>query len=138
MRILALDGGNTTGTALWTPDGLVLGKVVGRRMAYRLVAETPDLDAIAYEWFIIRQGLREAHADVVYINGAVEAEAERRGIPFYRYMPKESKRRVTDDMLKLIGWWPGFGLRTGGHAADAARVLYCVLEDYYPQEMPNG
>lgn len=137
VRILAFDSGNTSGTALWTPDGLVLGKVEGRLMAYRLLEVTPDLDSLAYEQFVIRQGLVEKYADVVYINGAIEAEAARRGIPFYRYTPRQSKSRVSDDTLKQMDWWPGFGLRTGGHAADAARILLCTLEDHYPEEIPH-
>lgn len=110
-------------------------------MAYRLLETTPDLDALAFERFVIRQPLKEDHASVVYINGAVEYEAQRRGIPAYGYTSYATKndrstKRVTDDMLIACGWWPKFGLRTGGHAADAARVLYRVLLDHYPLEFP--
>lgn len=141
MSILALDGGNTTGTALWTPGGLVLGKVVGREMAFSLLQTLPELRCLAYERFVVRGPLKEAHADVLYINGAVEGEAHRRGIPVYSYTSYQTKNarstvQVTDDMLKECGWWPGFGLRTGGHAADAARVLYLTLKDHYPEEFP--
>ncbi len=87
---------------------------------------------------MIRQPVKEAHADVVYINGAIEAEARRRRIPFYRYTPKASKSRVSDETLVAMGWWPNFGLRTGGHAADAARIMVCTLTDHYPQEMMDA
>lgn len=84
---------------------------------------------------MVWQGLKEEHADVLYINGAIEAEARRRGIPFYRYIPKQSKSRVSDELLQSLDWWPPFGMRTGGHAADAARILLCLLTDHYPMEM---
>lgn len=139
IRILAFDAGNKSGTALFdssAADGcaLTLGRVEGRNAAYDLIHETPDLTCFAYEQFVVRQGLKEIHADVIYINGAIEAEARRRRIPFYRYTPAQSKGRVSDALLKSIGWWPGFGLRTGGHAADAARILLCTLTDEYPLE----
>lgn len=135
LRILAFDAGNTSGTALYSGGELVLGCVVGRAAVYELLAKVEDIDALAYERFTIRQGLKEEHADVVYINGAIEHEAARRGIPFYFYTPRQSKSRISDDLLKGLGWWPGFGLRTGGHAADAARILLCTLTDHYPSEL---
>jgi hypothetical protein len=135
LRILALDAGNATGTALYSGGGLVQGVVRGRAAVYELLANVEDLDALAYERFTIRQGLKEEHADVVYINGAVEHEAARRGIPFYFYTPRQSKSRISDELLQSLGWWPNFGLRTGGHAVDATRILLCTLTDHYPQEM---
>ena len=135
LRILALDAGNATGTALYSAGGLVQGVVRGRAAVYKLLANVEDLDALAYERFTIRQGLKEEHADVVYINGAVEHEATRRGIPFYFYTPRQSKSRISDELLQSLDWWPNFGLRTGGHAADATRILLCSLTDHYPSEM---
>jgi hypothetical protein len=38
-------------------------------------------------------------------------------------------------MLDSLGWYPKFGLRTGGHAADATRILVCTLIDNYPMEL---
>ena len=135
LRILAFDAGNTSGTALYDGGSLVLGQCRGREAAFDLLAGAGELDALAYEQFVVRQGVKEEHADVLYINGAIEAEARRRRIPFYRYTPKQSKSRVSDDMLKSLGWWPPFGMRTGGHAADAARILVCTLIDNYPLEL---
>ena len=68
---------------------------------------------------VARQPIKEAHLDVLYINGAVEAEASRRNIPWYRYTPAQSKSRISDDTLKAMDWWPRW-LRTGGHASDAS------------------
>lgn len=133
--MLAFDAGNASGTALYSEGGLVLGVVKGRAAVYELLASVEDLDALAYERFTIRQGLKEEHADVVYINGAIEYEASRRGIPFYFYTPRQSKSRISDELLQSLGWWPNFGLRTGGHAADAARILLCTLTDHYPSEL---
>jgi hypothetical protein len=56
-------------------------------------------------------------------------------LPVFRYRPKASKSRVSDDQIKALGWYPPWGMRTGGHAADAVRVLICTLVDEYPEEM---
>lgn len=135
LRIFAFDGGNTTGTALYDRGSVHLGRAIGRSAAYDLLAITPDIDCYAYEQFVIRQPLKEDHATVVYVNGAIEAEARRRGVPVHRYTPRQSKSRVSDDQLHALGWYPKFGLRTGGHAADAARILLCTLIDHYPLEL---
>jgi hypothetical protein len=135
LRILAFDAGNTSGTALYDGGGLVLGQCRGREAAFELLSRVGRLDALAYEQFVIRQPIKDEHATVVYVNGAIEYEAWRRKIPFYRYTPAVSKRRISDELLQSLGWWPGFGLRTGGHAADAARILVCTLTDHYPMEM---
>lgn len=135
LRILAFDAGNTTGTALYDGGSLVQGAIRGRLAVYEFLARLEDLDALAYERFTIRQGLKEDHADVVYINGAIEHEATRRGIPFYFYTPRQSKSRISDELLQSLDWWPKFGLRTGGHAADATRILLCTLTDHYPSAL---
>lgn len=134
--IAAFDGGGTTGTAIYDNGIVTLGQIKKPRVnAYRYLRGLPPVSCLAYEWFVARQGVKEDHADVMYINGAIEAEADRRGVPFYRYLPRTSKSRVSDDTLKELGWWPGLGLRTGGHAADAARILLCTLTDEYPSEL---
>ena len=135
VRVLAFDAGNTSGTAFYDRGALVLGQCKGRAAAFDLLHHTPDLDALAYEQFVIRQPLKEDHATVVYVNGAIEYEAHRRGIPFYRYTPRQSKSRISDELLQSLDWWPPFGMRTGGHAADAARIMVCTLTDHYPLEM---
>lgn len=145
MRLLALDAGNCSGWALWDSEkGLSLEKVgcqgvkvdpIERRIpVYKRLLEERYVDAYAYEQFVVRQPIREAHSDVLYINGAVECAAASRNKPVHRYTPAVSKRRVSDNDLKNLGWWPGFGLRTGGHAADAARILVCMMQDHYPDE----
>ena len=134
-RVLAFDAGNTSGTAFYDRGSLVFGQCRGREAAFDLLAGTPGLDALAYEQFVIRQPIKDEHATVVYVNGAIEYVAHVQRIPFYRYTPAVSKRRVSNDLLKSIDWWPGFGLRTGGHAADAARILLCTLMDHFPTEL---
>jgi hypothetical protein len=95
----------------------------------------PSVDALAYEHFIAMQGVAEKHADALYIQGAIEYVGWERDIPVFRYRPKASKSRVSDDQIKALGWYPPWGMRTGGHAADAVRVLICTLVDEYPEEM---
>jgi hypothetical protein len=94
-----------------------------------------SMDALAYEHFIAMQGVAEKHADALYIQGAIEYVGWERDIPVFRYRPKASKSRVSDDQIKALGWYPPWGMRTGGHAADAVRVLICTLVDEYPEEM---
>jgi hypothetical protein len=109
---------------------------VRRTAAFGLLTEhAPHLDALGYEWFIARGPIKEAHADALYIQGAIEYLGWLWKIPVYRYTPRQSKSRVSDDQLKSLGFYPPWGMRTGGHAADAARILVCVLTDEYPQEL---
>lgn len=148
MIILAFDAGNTTGWALYADGEFSTGKIANEQVSkgnrnrgatYDFILDrvwTPD--ALAYEQFVVRQPVKEDHLDVMYINGAIESAAHRWNIPFYRYTPRQSKSRVSDDTLKELGWWPGFGLRTGGHCADAARILVCTLTDHYPEELMHG
>ena len=145
MRILAFDAGNCTGFAMFDHGSVVLGKLgcLGTKIAhdlrraptYDFLADTPEIDAYGYEQFVVRQPIKESHSDVLYINGAIEAEARCRRVPVYRYTAAVSKRRVSNDRLHELGLWPGFGLRTGGHAADAARILVCIIEDHYPHAL---
>ena len=143
-RILAWDPGNVSGTCLYDAGTVINGQVGDRkveprerrRAAFRLLAElAPTLDALAYEHFIARQGIEEKHADALYIQGAIEYVGCMLDIPVFRYTPRQSKSRVSDDKLKSLGWFPPWGMRTGGHAADAARILVCTLIDEYPQEL---
>lgn len=147
LRIFAWDPGNVSGTALYDNGTVVNGQVGDRtteprerrRAAFRLLIDVaPTCDALAYEHFIARQGISEAHADALYIQGAIEFVGCMLDIPVYRYTPRQSKSRVDDDKLKALGWFPPWGMRTGGHAADAARILVCTLIDEYPQELTNA
>lgn len=61
----------------------------------------------------------------------------RRGWQWFRWMSSTSTTCDHDDAVDGMCWWPPFGLRTGGHAADAARILVCTLIDHYPLEMMN-
>jgi hypothetical protein len=144
LRLLAFDPGNVSGWCLYDSGTIKQGQVgdrtleprVRRRAAFGLLAElAPTVDALAYEHFIAIQGIAEKHADALYIQGAIEYVGACLNIPVYRYRPKPSKSRVSDDQLKELGWYPPWGMRTGGHAADATRILVCTLVDEYPQEM---
>jgi hypothetical protein len=95
----------------------------------------PTCHALAYEHFIARQGVVEKHADALYIQGAIEYVGCMLEIPVFRYTPRQAKSRVSDDQLKELGFYPPWGMRTGGHAADAARILVCTLVDEYPKEL---
>lgn len=144
LRILTFDPGNVSGWCLYDAGTVTNGQVgdrseeprVRRKAAFRLLSElAPDCDALGYEWFVARQAVIEAHADALYIQGAIEYVAWSLDIPAHRYTPRQSKSRVSDDQLKALGFYPPWGMRTGGHAADAARILVCVLTDEYPQEL---
>ena len=143
-RIFAWDPGNVSGTCLYH-EGTVINGQVGdrsaeprerRKAAFRLLASVaPTCDALAYEHFIARQGIIERHADALYIQGAIEYVGCMLDIPVHRYTPRQSKSRVDDDKLRALGFYPPWGMRTGGHAADAARILVCTLIDHYPLEL---
>lgn len=144
LRILAFDPGNVSGWCLYDAGTVTNGQVgdrsleprVRRRAAFKLLSElAPTVDALAYEWFVARQAIIEKHADALYIQGAIEYVGCCLDIPVYRYTPRQSKSRVDDDKLKALGFYPPWGMRTGGHAADAARILVCTLVDEYPQEL---
>lgn len=143
-RILTFDPGNVSGWCLYEAGTVTNGQVgdrgaeprVRRHAAFDLLTRlVPYCDALGYEWFIPRQAIKEEHADALYIQGAIEYVGWRLSIPVHRYTPRQSKSRVSDDQLKALGFFPPWGMRTGGHAADAARIMVCVLTDEYPQEL---
>lgn len=144
LRIFAWDPGNVSGTCLYDSGDVTNGQVgdrtleprTRRRAAFGVLQRlAPTCDALAYEHFIARQGVQEAHADALYIQGAIEYLGCILNIPVYRYTPRQSKSRVSDAQLKELGWFPPWGMRTGSHAADAARILVCALIDEYPSEL---
>lgn len=133
LLVLAYDPGLTTGAAVLDveADHHMASEVEGRFNFYdtfrTLVSLGRPLEVVGELYAVNADTHKKSRQyDPFYVNGHLEAECRRLGIPFTLQTPGEAKKFSTNEKLKAVGWYTA---TTGGHANDANRhLLKYVIE----------
>lgn len=140
MTIIAVDPGKTTGLA-WTLDHHVSSPVAQQADVehfYEWIGRAPVTLPVTFvvERFDVGAGtIRKSRGEYwsLKLIGLIEFICWKNGYELVMQQAVAAKRLITDERLKLLGWWvPG-----QDHARDALRHLALYLVHHELLELPE-
>jgi hypothetical protein len=134
--IVAVDPGKITGLATWANNELVSWQEPTWYAVDRIwnTLEHLEVSVIVCESYTITAStLRKTRGENWSLEsiGAIRWMSNRHGVEFVLQAPADAMRFMTDDKLRMLGWYRA---SIGGHANDAARHLGLYIANEDPPE----